>query len=221
MISKLPKWVELGAFFLAVLAGSVNAIGLLGFQHQSVSHLSGTATLLGVDFIQGGTDALHLIYVLLSFIVGSALSGVLVGNTALKLGRNYSFALIFEGVLLFVAMAMLMTGSLSGHYLASAACGLQNALVTTYSGALIRTTHVTGLFTDIGIMLGMKLRGHVLDRRRIGLYCLIIGGFIGGGALGALLYIEIAFMALLVPGSMAVLLALAYGVYVKMASRQL
>ncbi|MBQ0753066.1 MAG: DUF1275 domain-containing protein [Gammaproteobacteria bacterium] len=219
MISRLPKWVELGAFFLAVLAGSVNAIGLLGFQHQAVSHLSGTATLLGADLIQGNSDILHLAFVLLSFIVGSALSGVLVGNTALKLGRNYSFALILEGALLFAAMVMLMKGSLSGHYLASAACGLQNALVTTYSGALIRTTHVTGLFTDIGIMLGMKLRGHVLDRRRLGLYCLIIGGFIGGGALGSLLYLEISFMALVVPGSMAILLALAYGVYVKINGR--
>jgi uncharacterized membrane protein YoaK (UPF0700 family) len=218
VISKLPKWVELGAFFLAVLAGSVNAIGLLGFQHQSVSHLSGTATLLGVDFIQGGSGAMHLIYVLLSFILGSALSGVLVGNTALKLGRNYGFALIFEGVLLFAAMAMLMKGSLSGHYLASAACGLQNALVTTYSGALIRTTHVTGLFTDIGIMLGMKMRGHALDRRRIALYCIIISGFIGGGAMGALLYVELAFVALAVPSSMAIILALTYWLYVRVAS---
>lgn len=40
MISQLPKWVEFGAFILALVAGYVNAIGLLGFDHQSVSHLS-------------------------------------------------------------------------------------------------------------------------------------------------------------------------------------
>lgn len=47
MISKLPRWVEYGALLLAGLAGSVNAIGLLGFQHQAISHISGTMSLLG------------------------------------------------------------------------------------------------------------------------------------------------------------------------------
>lgn len=49
MITKLPRWVEYGAFLLALLAGTVNAIGLLGFQHQAVSHISGTVTLLGTS----------------------------------------------------------------------------------------------------------------------------------------------------------------------------
>ncbi|MDY6889953.1 MAG: DUF1275 domain-containing protein, partial [Pseudomonadota bacterium] len=47
MLTKLPKWVEYGAFTLAFIAGIVNAIGLLGFEHQAISHLSGSVTLLG------------------------------------------------------------------------------------------------------------------------------------------------------------------------------
>ena len=47
MISRLPSWVEAGAFSLALMAGVVNAVGLLGFSHQAVSHLTGTSTLLG------------------------------------------------------------------------------------------------------------------------------------------------------------------------------
>ncbi|HAI90280.1 MAG TPA: DUF1275 domain-containing protein, partial [Alcanivorax sp.] len=47
MLTRLPRWVEVGAFLLAFLAGSVNAVGLLGFSHQSVSHLTGTTSLLG------------------------------------------------------------------------------------------------------------------------------------------------------------------------------
>jgi uncharacterized membrane protein YoaK (UPF0700 family) len=43
---------------------------------------------------------------------------------------------------------------------ASAACGLQNAMVSTYSGAIIRTTHITGTVTDLGAMIGQYLRGH-------------------------------------------------------------
>ena len=53
MINKLPKWVEIGGFFLALMAGSVNAIALRGFNHQGVSHLSGSSTLLGVELAAG------------------------------------------------------------------------------------------------------------------------------------------------------------------------
>lgn len=213
MMTKLPRWVELGAFFLAMLAGSVNAVGLLGFQHESVSHLSGTATLLGLSLMNSDGMAMHLIGILLSFVAGSVLSGALVGNVALRLGRNYGVALVVEGGLLIAAMVALMNGSLSGHYLASAACGLQNALVSSYSGALVRTTHLTGLFTDIGILIGLKLRGKAFDRRRVGLYCLIIAGFIGGGSVGAVLFERVAFLALMLPIGMAFALALTYVVY--------
>lgn len=78
MISQLPKWVEFGAFILALVAGYVNAIGLLGFDHQSVSHLSGTATLLGTGVYQGSLqNALHLVGVLLSFLAGASIAGFL------------------------------------------------------------------------------------------------------------------------------------------------
>lgn len=61
MISKLPRWVEYGSFLLALVAGLVNSIGLLGFKHQSISHLSGTATLLGTEMINSSIyDVLHL-----------------------------------------------------------------------------------------------------------------------------------------------------------------
>ena len=149
MISKLPRWVEYGSFVLALVAGLVNSVGLLGFKHQSISHLSGIATLLGTGIINSTfTDAIHLFIILCSFLVGAAISGYFLRSEALKLGRNYSALLCLEAALLLTAIYFLTQGSLNGHYLASAACGLQNALATTYSGAVIRTTHVTGIFTD-------------------------------------------------------------------------
>ena len=48
LLTRLPPWVEVGAFLLAFLAGSVNAVGLLGFSHQSVSHLTGTLFWLNI-----------------------------------------------------------------------------------------------------------------------------------------------------------------------------
>ena len=76
MISKLPRWVEYGSFLLALIAGLVNAIGLLGFKHQSISHLSGTATLIGTGmFNSTAADVLHLSIVVISFVIGAAISG--------------------------------------------------------------------------------------------------------------------------------------------------
>lgn len=214
MISKLPRWVEYGSFVLALVAGFVNAVGLLGFKHQSVSHLTGTATLIGTGAVSASFDDIfHLGAILLSFLVGAAISGYFLRGGALKLGRNYGGILTLEAALLFGSTLLLTHNSLSGHYLASAACGLQNALATTYSGAVIRTTHVTGIFTDLGIMLGAKLKGEPFDKRRALLFVLIISGFISGGSFGAYAFHALGFNALLIPALTCLLLALAYSIY--------
>ncbi|MGY5452599.1 YoaK family protein [Agarivorans sp. MS3-6] len=214
MISKLPRWVEYGTFLLALIAGFVNAVGLLGFKHQSVSHLSGTATLLGTGAISSSlSDVFHLFGVLLSFLIGAIISGYSLRGGALKLGRNYSGILCLEAAFLCGASYLLSHDSFYGIYLASAACGLQNALATTYSGAVVRTTHVTGIFTDLGIMLGSALRGDPFDKRRALLFVLIVLGFIAGGTLGAYGYAHLAFLSLFIPAGVCLSLALLYSIY--------
>ena len=219
MISKLPRWVEYGAFILSIIAGFVNAVGLLGFNHQSISHLSGTATILGTEaFTSSFTNVFHLFMVLFSFLIGAAISGYYLRNGALQLGRNYSRLLTLEAAFLFGAVYYLTKDSLNGHYLASAACGLQNALVTTFSGAVVRTTHVTGIFTDLGIMIGAKLRGEAFDKRRALLFLLIIIGFITGGAVGAYFFSIFMFQALFIPASGCLVLAMSYAIYISKIS---
>jgi len=214
MINKLPKWVEIGGFFLALCAGSINAIGLLGFRHQAVSHLTGTSTFLALEIAQNNSaEIIHLLLVMASFMAGAAFSGLLIGNTALKLGRRYSLALFIEAILLLVSMWYLNRNSLSGHFFASAACGLQNAMTSTYSGAVVRTTHVSGLFTDLGVIFGLKLRGTPVDQRRVVLYLTLISGFIAGGVIGAIAFEHWRFSAMLFPAALAVLLALSYWAY--------
>ncbi|WP_159650839.1 YoaK family protein [Vibrio atypicus] len=213
MISRLPKWVEYGAFLLALLAGVVNAIGLLGFQHQAVSHISGTVTLLGTSIEAFDQQTLHLLMVLLSFLLGATLSGVFIENTALKLGRRYGIALCIESGLLFISYLMLTKGFISGQYFASAACGLQNAMITTFSGAVVRTTHMTGIITDLGIMIGARLRGERFDYRKAKLFLFIFLGFVFGGTVGAKLYSLYELSALLMPIILALVLAVAYWLY--------
>jgi uncharacterized membrane protein YoaK (UPF0700 family) len=214
VISRLPRWIEYGAFVLAFVAGCINAIGLLGFQHQSVSHLSGTATLLGTSLVDGSpVETIHFAGLLLAFFFGASISGYLLHGSTLKLGRHYDTALIAESLLIFAAFYLLSKGLFFGHYAASAACGIQNGLATTYSGAIVRTTHVTGIFTDLGLMLGSALRGDTFDRRKAVLFLLIIGGFIAGGIVGAFIFEQFHFSALLAPGLICLLLAACYHWY--------
>lgn len=161
---------------------------------------------------------LYLAGILLAFVVGAAVSGFLVHDSTLKLGRHYDTALVLEAGLLFVSLYLLSQGSQYGHYLASAACGLQNALATTYSGAIVRTTHLTGIFTDLGIMLGSAFRGDAFDKRKAILFLLIIGGFIIGGfiiggTVGAYAFSAYRFNALVAPALICLALAGIYHLY--------
>lgn len=220
MIRQLPRWVEVGGFLLALNAGFINAIGLLGFKHQAVSHLTGTSTFLSLAITQTDLqEVIHLLLVMLSFILGAAYSGLVIGNTALKLGRRYSLALLTESALLLVSMILLNQDSLAGHFFASAACGLQNAMTTTYSGAVVRTTHVSGLFTDLGVALGLRCRGQKSDSRKIMLYCILIAGFIVGGVMGAILFAHYRFSALWVSCLLTAAVAVSYGVFLHWQGR--
>lgn len=214
MTARLPAWVETGGVALAFIAGSVNAIGFLGFRHQAVSHLTGSSTMLGTTLAQGDwLVSWHLLLILLAFVLGAVISGLVIRDAHLQLGRRYGVALLLEALLLLWAMLLLNRGSDSGHYLASAACGLQNAMASTYSGAVIRTTHVSGMFTDLGIYLGQALRGLKVDSRRVKLYLFLISGFIVGGIVGTVAYQRYHYSALALPAAVAALLSGIYWLY--------
>ena len=201
---------------MALSAGCINAIGLAGLSHQAISHLSGTATQAGAALSRGDVNStLHLVLILAAFLLGAGLSGLMLSGRSVKSGRHYDWLLLIEGVLLIFAMLLMHQGSFMGHYLASCACGIQNALATTYSGAVVRTTHVTGVFTDLGLMLGARLRGEAIDQRKANLLLLIISGFIGGGLTGTYLFSQVAFWALSLPVLICLGLALSYRFYVK------
>ncbi len=204
MLSKpIPTWIKLGGFLLTLVAGSVNAIGFLGMHHQAISHMSGSLTVLSNE-LAGGQLALagHSVLVVVSFFAGCVLSAAIIRQSSLKLGRHYGVALVVESALLFASWRLLSTGHLTGDCLAAMACGLQNAMATHYSGAVIRTTHMTGIITDLGIAVGLKLRGDAFDGRRAGLYLILFAGFFLGGILGGLGYLNIGFDTLLFPAAL-------------------
>jgi len=186
---QLPRWVWVGGGVLACVAGMVNVAGVLGFEHQALTHLTGTATLLGAAVCAGRPlVALQLSGVIAAYVAGAMLSGTIVQGSSLRLGRRYGVVLSIESALLFAAVPLLRHQPMLGGCVAAMAMGLQNAMATTFSGAVLRTTHLTGMFTDLGIGLGHALRGQDVPRRRILLSALVICGFLAGALLGALLY---------------------------------
>jgi len=214
MISKLPRWVWAGAWSLAFVAGIVNVVGLLGFEHQTVTHLTGTTSMLA-DAVAAldGSAALHFAAIISSFVAGTVLSGFIIQDSTLQLGRRYGVALILESVLLCIAVPLLNHNNIFGIYSASCACGLQNAMMSTYSGAVVRTTHISGMFTDLGIFFGHFLRGLPVDSRRLSLCLLIISAFLSGGIVGAVAFRGFGYSALYIPSGLIAFVALAYGFY--------
>jgi uncharacterized membrane protein YoaK (UPF0700 family) len=218
MLHKIGSWAWIGGAALAGIAGMVNVIGFLSYSHQAVTHLTGTTSQFSIALESADASAImHLGAVMLAFLAGATVSGYIVRRQTLKLGRRYGLALGIEGGLLVIAALLMRAQHEAGSYFASAAFGLQNAMATTYSGTILRTTHVTGIVTDLGAMFGHALRGMEVDWTRARLYLMVMGGFIGGGILGATLFHLVGTDALFYPAAIILLVAAGYGGYAHFA----
>ena len=211
---QLSRWVWIGTAALACVAGIVNVVGFLGFQHQAITHLTGNTSLLGAALVAGDDRAsLHLLGSIAAFVAGAMLSGLIIQDSTLRLGRRYGVVLTLEAVLLLAAVPLFQRHMVGGALCAAMACGLQNAMATTYSGAVVRTSHLSGMFTDLGIMLGHAVRGMPLARRRLGLCVLVIAFFFAGGLLGAWLFARFGYAALYLPAALTGCTGVAYVAY--------
>ena len=175
-----------GAAALAALAGYVNSV-VLGFFHTPVSHMTGAVSHLAIDLADGrAADAVTSVSIVLGFVCGAVIAGTLVGAFKLIPNRTYGLAMMLEGVLLAVATALLIAKHRLGLPAVAMACGLQNAMTSSYCGLGIRTTHVTGTVTDMGVMIGHWIRHRQIDRTKLGFVITVIGAFGCGGWVGAL-----------------------------------
>lgn len=199
------------AGLLAALAGYVNAV-MLSYAGLPVSHMSGPATLLGIDL---GHLELHRLLLLLGimsgFLFGAMASGLMISSTVLRPGRSYGVALLIEGGLLGLASLSATFGHMPlSLMLAAMACGLQNALAASYRGLTLRTTHVTGIVTDIGVLLAHRLRRKQIKTWKLLLLVFILVGFIAGGFGGVLAFMRWGAQALNLSAALCLLIAVVY-----------
>lgn len=199
-------------FALAGVAGAMNAGGFLAV-HQYSSHMTGIVSSAADNLALGAVDlVLDAFGAMVSFLLGAASTAVLVNYARRRaLKSEFALPLLFEAVLL-LAFGVLgaRLSSVRGLFVPATVMllcytmGLQNALVTKLSNAEIRTTHVTGTVTDIGIELGKLFYWNIdkaarprvkADRRRLSLLTGLLVSFFCGGVGGALGFKVIGYAA--------------------------
>lgn len=211
MVHKLQKWVWLGAAALAFSSGMINVIALSAFVHKAATHMTGIVSSLSIAVSHHDSAAtIETSLILLSFFGGAVASGLIIRDGHLKMGRRYGFAMAVEAALLLIATYGFVKQSIWGEYFACAAAGLQNALASTYSGTIVRTTHLTGILTDLGALTGNTLCGIPVDSKRFQLLSVILLSFTAGGFAGAFFYSQWGARAMLAPALTVAASALGY-----------
>lgn len=199
------------AITLSWVGGYTNVLTVL-LCGQVSSHISGTASQLGRDAAQQRWGAGGYMLALLGvFFGGAALSGILI-----EVGRRLRWASIYvlpmavESAVL-ATFALLVEWDIDGRLTQESASlwltllpvfgmGLQNATITRISGGVVRTTHVTGVVTDLGVegavwaldkfgaAIVTRPAGTLASGWRLLLLLSILGSFVLGGASGTLVF---------------------------------
>jgi uncharacterized membrane protein YoaK (UPF0700 family) len=206
---------------LAFVAGAANAGGFLAVG-QYTSHMTGMLSALADNLVLGQFVLVGAGLVsVLAFVLGAMSTAWIVNwGMRLQLRSAYGLPLLLEAVLLLVfglfgaVMSLWHTVFLPVTVvLLCYIMGLQNAVITKISQARIRTTHVTGLVTDLGIELGKLLyvNRHPdmqpvrADRERLRVHAQLVLSFLVGGIAGALGFKHLGYVSTL-PLALALLL---------------
>ncbi len=190
---------------MAFQAGVLNIGGFLAC-HRFVSHVTGFATFFGYEVNQPGSQhPFQMLVVPLFFLIGSMLSGILV-DLRLNLHKKPRYFVTFG--LIFALLLAVYIGGVSGIFgvfgepleltrnyillvLLCFTCGIQNGTITTVSRSVVRTTHLTGITTDLGLgIIRLLNRGKTGNENpnegranlmRVGIIFFFVSGSVVGG----------------------------------------
>ena len=216
---------------LTIVAGALNAGGFLAIG-QYASHMTGMVSTFADQIVLRNVELASVALVSwLAFVVGAATTAILVNYQRRQGATNiYALPLLLEALLILGFGSF--GGTLEKHEFAQVSfaaitlcltMGLQNALITKISRAEIRTTHVTGLTTDMAIELGKLLYWNrkkpndphyrriavVANRQKLRVHATMIASFLFGGFVGALGFKYIGFISALPLALAPVAIALA------------
>lgn len=200
-------------FVLAFVAGSINAGGFIAVQ-QYTSHMTGIVSSMADNLAMGTfSAALAGVGALLSFVAGAACCAILVNFSRQRaLNAEFALPLMFEAVLLLgFGLLGARLSSVDGLFvsltvmLLAFLMGLQNAVISKLSNCEIRTTHITGVVTDLGIELGKlaylnsekhsKATRVVANKPRLFVLSSLVFLFFAGGVVGAIGFRHLGYIA--------------------------
>jgi uncharacterized membrane protein YoaK (UPF0700 family) len=199
------------AWSLAFVAGAVNAGGFLAVQSYT-SHVTGAVSRMADELALGHkTVALAALAIVVFFALGAFCSGLLISlGRRRRFQSHYALSLMLEaGLLLLFGLMGSRLNQMHTFFLPvtvillSFIMGMHNSVVTTISNAEVRTTHLTGIVTDLGLELSrlfyFNVSAHertqrvMANRDKLKLHGLILASFFGGGVAGALGFRHVGF----------------------------
>ncbi|MGX5720821.1 YoaK family protein [Shinella zoogloeoides] len=185
------------ASILAFVAGGVNSAGYFGYRYFS-ANMTGNVSMASDLFAVSQSDlALGFLTIVAMFIFGAFIASILIEFGKRQQRSNiYALTLIIEAAFLIFVGLVISLSTRPPHGvlvvgLLSLTMGLQNAASTRISGSRVRTTHVSGIATDIGVGIAMLLGGNSSTEKlaivlRLKLHFATIVFFALGGVLGVL-----------------------------------
>jgi uncharacterized membrane protein YoaK (UPF0700 family) len=189
------------ASLLSFVAGIVNVSGLFAVQRLT-TNVTGHFAFFADKLVQHhiGYALVFLLYIV-AFLFGAFSSSVMVEMVS-RINERYinTVPIALEtAVLAFIGLMTLDVIKSMPDVIACTllfAMGLQNALVTSLSNSVVRTTHLTGLFTDLGIELSQLLFFRQAEQQKrllssIRLRVTIIFFFFLGGITGGYGYLMV------------------------------
>jgi len=199
------------AWAMAFVAGAVNAGGFLAVSHYT-SHVTGVVSSMADELADGDlTTALAALSMMLSFLAGAFVCTTLISlGQRRRMRSRYALTLVLEAVLMMVFGFMgnrlqqeIRFTLPTTVMLLCFIMGMHNTVTSIISGAAVRTTHLTGTVTDIGIELSRLTYVNVhhrhgrerivANRQKLTLLMLILISFLAGGVSGALGFRHIGF----------------------------
>jgi len=212
-------------YALAFVAGAANAGAFLAVQLYT-SHMTGIVSSLADNLVLGEyTLALGALGAVTSFLLGAMVSAIMINYGRRRALRSqFALPLLLEaGLFLVFGLMGSVLADVPGLFVPATVMllcftmGLQNAVITKISGSVVRTTHLTGVITDLGIELGKlvywnrSLAGPaqpvVADRDRLTMLLLLIVCFLVGGVLGAVGFKQFGYLATLPLAGILILLS--------------
>jgi uncharacterized membrane protein YoaK (UPF0700 family) len=195
------------AILLCSNAGFINAAGFLAFGVLT-TNVTGHAALMAVNVAEFNLRVARMAALwLVLFLLGAFCSGFIISRVGRYKSSAYTIPIIaIMGIVVSVAIfgsgytrAIHQTEYFAGSLLF--AMGMQNALVSMISGSVVRTTHLTGMFTDLGIDLSAVATKAATrtTKNRIVLRLTIISFFLVGGIAGGFIFLWLGFKSFFIP----------------------